>query len=431
MIKEQVKAAVSAQKKLFTTDNETRNSVLQLIISTLDKEKDRIFTANKQDLEEGKKNGLAAPLMKRLKFDEDKLFDVCSGLQKIISMQDPLNKIMEKRELDTDLILEKITSPIGVIGMIFESRPDALIQIASLCLKSGNAVVLKGGSEAIRTNKVLTECIREATISSSAEIPPEWIKLVETREAVKELLKMDDLIDLMIPRGSKAFVQYIMDNSRIPVLGHSDGICHIYVDEKAVDTEKAIAIIKDSKCQYPAACNSLETLLVHKSIAEKFLPPLAEALSLEKVELRGDSRVSEIITCSRADESDWATEYLDLILSIKIVDSQQEAIDHIHQYGSGHTDAVITEDKHTAEYFLRNVDASGVYWNCSTRFADGYRYGLGAEVGISTNKIHARGPVGLEGLLSYKWILRGKGQIVARYSGKNGKSFTHKDINLE
>jgi glutamate-5-semialdehyde dehydrogenase len=319
-----------------------------------------------------------------------------------------------------------VSCPIGVIGVVFESRPDALVQISTLCLKSGNSVLLKGGSEAANTNRILTETIAEA--SENAGLPAGWIQLLETRQDVAEMLALEEHIDLIIPRGSNEFVRYIMSNTNIPVLGHADGICHVYVAGDA-DPEMAVNVTVDSKCQYVAVCNAAETLLVDAAIAETFLPKVKAALEQNGVEIRGCEKTASIIDVKPATEDDWSTEYLDYILSIKVVDDLEAAIDHINRYGSGHTDSIVTADKGKAERFMSLVDSGNVFWNCSTRFSDGFRYNLGAEVGISTNKIHARGPVGLEGLLIYKWQLSGTGQIVADYSGPNAKKFTHKNMN--
>jgi glutamate-5-semialdehyde dehydrogenase len=299
------------------------------------------------------------------------------------------------------------------------------VQISTLCLKSGNAVLLKGGSEAANTNQVLADVIVKAT--ESAGLPAGWLQLLETRQEVAEMLKMDKYIDLIVPRGSNQFVKYIMDNTDIPVLGHAEGICHVYVDGD-VDLDMAVKIVVDSKCQYVAVCNAAETLLVDEKIAKQFLPLIKAALEEKGVELRGCERTCSIIDVKAAKQDDWSTEYLDLLLSIKVVASLEDAIEHINRYGSGHTDAIVTNNKESAEKFMDLVDSANVFWNCSTRFSDGYRYGLGAEVGISTNKIHARGPVGLEGLLIYKWKLRGTGHIIADYSGPNAKKFTHKKM---
>ena len=327
--------------------------------------------------------------------------------------------------MDKGLDLYKVSCPIGVIGIIFESRPDALVQISTLCLKSGNACLLKGGAEAANTNKILFEIIRDSSIK--AGIPENWIQLLQTRADVQVILELDKYIDLIIPRGSNEFVRYIMDNTNIPVLGHAEGICHIYVDSKA-DIDMAVKITVDGKTQYAAVCNAAETLLVHKDIAKKFLPLVKTALEAKDVELRGCEKTRKIINIKRASGKDWSTEYLTEILSIKIVDSLDEAIEHINTYGSHHTDIIVTQNKVVAADFLELVDSANVFLNASTRFSDGYRYGLGAEVGISTNKIHARGPVGLEGLVIYKWKLIGSGQIVADYSGRDAKQFTHKKL---
>ncbi|MGC8802996.1 MAG: glutamate-5-semialdehyde dehydrogenase, partial [Bacteroidales bacterium] len=326
--------------------------------------------------------------------------------------------------LDEGLELYRVSCPIGVIGVIFESRPDALVQISSLCLKSGNAVLLKGGSEAAHTNRILAEII--ASASQQSGIPTGWIQLLESRADVNEMLKMDEYIDLIIPRGSNEFVRYIMDHSRIPVLGHADGICHVYVDAEA-DMDMAMKIAVDSKTQYVAVCNAAETLLVHKDIAATFLPRLKEQLDKFPVELRGCQRTQQIIPVHPATEEDWKTEYLDYIWSIRIVDNVQEAIEHVNRYGSGHTETIVTNNAHTAKMFMDLCDSGNLFWNASTRFSDGYRYGLGAEVGISTNKIHARGPVGLEGLVIYKWKLIGKGHIVDDYTS-GVRRFTHRKI---
>ncbi len=384
-----------------------------------------IIAANQKDLRIAEKNKLASPLLKRLKFDEGKIADVCAGIESLIKLDDPVGKTLAATELDEGLNLYKVSCPIGVIGVVFESRPDALVQISTLCLKSGNAVLLKGGSEAANTNKILAKVIADAT--AKAGIPVGWIQLLETRQDVAEMLKMDEDIDLVIPRGSNEFVRYIMNHTNIPVLGHAEGICHVYVDG-AADIDMAVKIAVDSKCQYVAVCNATETLLVDSKIAKEFLPKVKAAFDAKNVELRGCKKTRSIIKVKPATEKDWSTEYLDYILSIKVVDGVDEAIEHINHYGSHHTDAIVTQDKATAERFLDLVDSAGVFWNCSTRFSDGYRYGLGAEVGISTTKIHARGPVGLEGLLIYKWKLLGSGQIVADYA-EGKKKFTHKKLN--
>jgi glutamate-5-semialdehyde dehydrogenase len=310
--------------------------------------------------------------------------------------------------------------------MIFESRPDALVQILSLCLKSGNAIVLKGGREALQTNRELIAVIREAL--EQFPVGSRWIVHMESREDVGILLGMDDIVDLLIPRGSNEFVRYIMEHTKIPVLGHADGLCALYIDDEA-DLDMAVAVAVDSKCQYPAVCNAVETLLVHASVANGFLPKFKEATTTWPVTIHGDGRTRDVIDCMAAVGSDWDTEYLDYEIAVKVVDSMEEAIEHIAQHGSGHTDAIVTGNEAKARKFLREVDSADVFWNCSTRFADGFRYGLGAEVGISTQKIHARGPVGLDGLVIGKWVLAGNGHIVDTYA--KGKPFLHKELSIE
>ncbi|MDP4178323.1 MAG: glutamate-5-semialdehyde dehydrogenase, partial [Bacillota bacterium] len=382
------------------------------------------FAANKEDIERSINENLADPLIKRLKFDENKLNDMVMGIESLIKLEDPVGKTLAATELDDGLNLYKVSCPIGVIGIIFESRPDALVQISTLCLKSGNSALLKGGSEAIKTNRILFDIIKHA--SEKTGVPSGWIHLLETRHDVKEMLKLDDYIDLIIPRGSNAFVKYIMQNSNIPVMGHADGICHCYADSDA-DIQMAVRVVVDSKTQYVSVCNAAETLLVHKDIADSYLPLLKEELDKKNVELVGCEKTQKIINVGKATDEDWKTEYLDYKLSIKIVSSVEEAIEHINTYGSGHTDSIITKNKFNAELFMNQVDSGNVFWNCSTRFSDGFRYGFGAEVGISTNKIHARGPVGLDGLQIYKYKLIGNGDIVSDYSNKI-KTFKHKKL---
>jgi glutamate-5-semialdehyde dehydrogenase len=321
--------------------------------------------------------------------------------------------------------MQRIACPLGVLGVIFEARPDAVMQIATLAIKSGNGVILKGGKEAVRSCEALVRAIHQGL--AQVGIDPAVVRLLTTREETLELLRLDAFVDLIIPRGSNSFVRFVQENTRIPVLGHADGICHLYVDQ-AADIEKAIPITVDAKTQYPSACNTIETLLVHHSIAAEFLPQVAEALQARDVELRGDERTRQMIPVAEATEADWSTEYSDLILAIKIVDSVTEAIAHINTYGSRHTEAIVTEDPATATEFIAQVDAAGVFQNCSTRFADGFRYGFGAEVGISTQKLPPRGPVGLEGLVTYKYQIVGNGHIAATYTGANAKPFTHRDL---
>jgi len=417
--------AKAASIRLAAVGTDQKNAALAHIAAALAAGADQIIVANKQDLAAAEKNNLAAPLLKRLKFDGDKLSGVCAAIESLIRLPDPVGQVISATELDTGLELYKVSCPIGVIGVVFESRPDALVQISTLCLKSGNAALLKGGSEAANTNRILTRIIAEASVK--AGIPEGWIQLLETRQDVAEMLSQDENIDLIIPRGSNQFVRYIMDNTNIPVLGHADGICHVYVDGDA-NLDMAVDIVVDSKCQYVATCNAAETLLVDSRIAKEFLPKVKAALDERNVELRGCEKTAAIIDVKSATEEDWSAEYLDYILSIKVVAGLDEAIDHINRYGSAHTDAIVTASKEAAERFMSLVDSANVFHNCSTRFSDGFRYGLGAEVGISTNKIHARGPVGLEGLVIYKYKLRGTGQIVADYSGPDAKRFTHRTL---
>lgn len=426
-IHEMARSAKEAALRLAACDTTLKNGALEQIARTLEQNKEAIIQANQEDLKRSEQEKLAAPLLKRLKFDESKITDVVAGIRSLIKLEDPVGKTLLATELDQSLKLFRVTCPIGVIGIIFESRPDALVQIATLCLKSGNSALLKGGSEAVATNRILADLINQATVE--AGIPKGWVYLLETRGDVNEMLKLDQYIDLIIPRGSNEFVRYIMDNSRIPVMGHADGICHCYVDADA-DLDMAVRIAVDSKTQYVAVCNAMETLLIHRQVAAEFLPLLKKAMDEKKVELCGCPKTGETIDVLPATEDDWKTEYLDYKLSIKIVDSLVEAIDHINRYGSHHTDSIITNNQDNAGQFLNLVDSGNVFWNCSTRFSDGFKYGFGAEVGISTSKLHARGPVGLEGLVSYKYKLLGNGQVVEDYAQKR-RNFSHKNIQKE
>lgn len=414
-----------ASPLLSASSLETRNKALALIRESLNAHKEEIFEANRKDLALAEETGIPAPVKKRLKFDEAKLSDVTEELTGLMALPDPLRNITLARELDQGLTLYRVTCPIGVIGVIFEARPDALVQISSLCLKSGNCAILKGGKETTWTNRVLFSLIHQAAID--AGLPENCLLQAEQHNEIDELLECHDTVDLLIPRGSNAFVQYIMNHTNIPVLGHADGVCHIYVD-KEYDKETAIPLIVDAKTQYPAACNAVETVLIHRDVAKDLLPDLAKALKDAGVKLRGTEEVNEITPVEIIPESEsFHHEYVDLIIALKIVGGVDEAINHINTYGSHHTDCILTQNAETAEKFMTLVDSANVYQNASTRFADGFRYGFGAEVGISTSKIHARGPVGLEGLLSYKYKLFGHGDIVGDYaSGK--KHFIHKDL---
>ena len=420
--------AKAAALVLSRLDTETKNRVLQGMATQIETHCDEILEANRQDLEFAKKEKISGPLVARLAVDETKVLGMAQGIRSVADLLDPVGQQQEAMELDDGLELTRVSCPIGVIGAIFESRPDAVPQISALCFKSGNAVILKGGAEAQNSNRVIVGLIQNA-LSEVEGVPVAAVQLIETRAEVAEMLKQDQYINLIVPRGSNQFVRYVQDNTKIPVLGHSEGLCHVYIDEAAV-VEKAIRVALDSKLQYAAACNAMETLLVHQAIALKILPSLVKQFREQEVELVGCLKSCSLVPdLKRAEESDWDAEYNDLKLSIKIVDDLSEAIDHINRHGSGHTDTIITENQGRAERFLNEVDSASVMVNASTRFADGFRFGLGAEIGISTNKTHARGPVGLEGLIIYKYKLVGNGQIVADYSGKNGKSFTHKPLN--
>lgn len=414
--------ARSAAWTLAASTLTERNEALLAMAQTLLNRSEAIFQANAEDVAQAQADHLAAPLIGRLKFGMEKLNQVVAGLRALAELPDPIGQTTLSRELTEGLALYRVTCPIGVIGVIFESRPDALVQIASLALKSGNAVLLKGGREALRTNVILCQALRDA--AEEADLPADFAQLLESREDVAAMLREDTLIDLIIPRGSNEFVRYIMDNSRIPVLGHADGICHVYVDE-AADLAMALRVAVDSKTQNVAVCNAMETLLVHQGIAPSFLPRLAQAMEEKHVYLLGDERTRAIISCDPATEADWRTEYLDYTLSIRVVPSLESAIDHINRYGSHHTDCIVTADDAAAAAFLIRVDSAGVYRNVSTRFADGFVYGFGAEVGIATGKIHARGPMGLEGLTTYKYKLLGSGQTMAEM--KDGsRRYTHR-----
>jgi glutamate-5-semialdehyde dehydrogenase len=403
---------------------DVRNNALSNIAKALVANQDEIFVANEKDLKEAEDNNIPESVVKRLKFNKEKLNDVIKGIDNLIKLADKVYEVEFVRALDEGLTLVRESCPIGVIGVIFEARPDALVQIASLCIKSGNCAILKGGSETKHTNKVLFSLIYKAAIESG--LPENCLFQCELRDEISELLACHESVDLLIPRGSNAFVQYIMNNTKIPVMGHADGICHIYVD-KDFDIDKAIPVIIDAKSQYTAACNAVETLLVHKDVVDILMPRLNEAFKQHEIELRASEDIADKVDCKLATDEDFKTEYLDLIISAKTVDNIEEAVRHINKYGSHHTDCIITEDKEAAEYFMKMVDSAGVYQNCSTRFADGFRYGFGAEVGISTGKIHARGPVGIEGLLTYKYKLYGNGHIVDDYA-KGRKTFHFKDL---
>jgi glutamate-5-semialdehyde dehydrogenase len=421
------KRSRQAALKVANCSVETRNRALLEIAKEIESQRHELAAANSKDVDEATKSGLTGPVIKRLKLDDAKIDSIIKGLNAVATLEDPLNRTLFSIEMDRGLELYKVTCPIGVVCAIFESRPEALVQISSLCLKSANAVILKGGVESKNTNCMLTDCIRKC-LGRFQEIPQDTVQLVETREDVDKLLKMDEYIDLLLPRGSSSLVRYVKENSRIPVLGHAEGICHEYVDADA-DVDMAVEICYDAKVQHPAVCNALNTILVHKDIALRFLPKIAERYGKAHVEMRGDERAQRLLPqIKAATEKDWSTEYLDLVLGIKIVDSMKEAVDHINRYSTHHTDAIVTKNVSTAKRFLNDVDSAVVLQNASTRFSDGYRFGLGAEVGISTGKTHARGPVGLEGLVTYKYVVVGSGQIVSSYVGDHPKPFTHRPL---
>ena len=405
---------------------ERRNEALESIANALLSHADEIVAANEADCKAAVEDQISSALYARLKLDRTKLNGAIAGVRDVVKLADPIGELQIHRELDTGLVMKRVSCPMGVLGVIFEARPDAVMQISSLAIKSGNGLILKGGKEAVRSCVALVKAIHAGL--EAVGLDASLVQLLTTREETFELLKLDTYVDLIIPRGSNSFVQFVQNNTRIPVLGHADGICHLYVD-KAADLVKAIPIVIDSKTQYPAACNAIETLLVHESIASTFLPQVAIALNDCGVELRGDEPTCKILpNAIAATDEDWVTEYGELILSIRIVKNIDEAIEHITRYGSRHTEAIVTEEAQAAAQFLAEVDAAGVYHNCSTRFADGFRYGFGAEVGISTQKMPPRGPVGLEGLVTYKYQMVGNGHIAATYVGDDAKSFTHRDL---
>ena len=427
---ELVEQSGRAALRLANADEPARNDALRSIADALRENEAEILDANARDVEAAEellaRGEYTQALVDRLKLDAAKLDDIAEMVASVAEQDDPLGRTLAARELDDGLELYRVSVPIGVVATVFESRPDALVQIAALALKSGNAVILKGGSEASESNRVLHRVIREAT----ADLPDGWAGLVEAHEEVDRLLELDDEVDLVMPRGSSEFVSHIQSNTQIPVLGHTEGICHVYVDE-AADLEMAADVAYDAKVQYPAVCNAVETLLVNESVAPDLLPDLVERYEAAGVELRGDAATREFVDVGAATDDDWDTEYGDLELSIKVVDDVYEAVDHVNAHGSKHTESIITEDGAAARAFMTGIDAASVFHNASTRFADGYRYGLGAEVGISTGKVHARGPVGLEGLTTYKYYLEGDGHLVASYSGEDALPYTHRELDAE
>jgi glutamate-5-semialdehyde dehydrogenase len=422
----------AAARSLAKLASERKQETLLALAGAIEENRETILRANERDREAAEfqvaLGTMSATLFARLKVTERGVAEMAARVRDVAGLPDPVGRRLAATELDEGLVLYKESCPLGVVGIVFESRPDVIPQVASLTLKSGNAVILKGGVEAAHTNEALV-AIWRSCLSQTPDVPCDAIQLLHTRTDVMELLSLDRDVDVIIPRGSRELVEFVGHASHIPVLGHGEGICHVYVD-RAADLAKALAVAYDSKVDYPAACNAAETLLVHEEIAAEFLPPAAQKLRHADVELRGCSKTVALLASEEirpATEKDWATEYSDRILSIKIVASLEDAIRHIEQFGSRHTETIVTEDQDAAKRFLEEVDAAGVYHNASTRFADGFRYGLGAELGISTSKLHARGPVGLEGLVTYKYKLVGDGHTVAEYSSGQ-RTFHHRPI---
>jgi glutamate-5-semialdehyde dehydrogenase len=424
--RELAEGAKRASRVLASLDEAARNAGLEAMAAALEASADELLEANAADvLAAAALRGserLPAATLDRLMMDAAKLAEMVAQVRSVAALPDPLGRVLDAVELDAGLDMEKISVPLGVLAVIFEARPDAVTQIAALALKSGNAVLLKPGSEVERTAVALVRVLRGALLARG--IPEEAVTLVVGRERVGELLGLHDLVDMVIPRGGKRLVEFVQANTRIPVLGHAEGVCHIYVD-RSVDEALALRVIDDAKTDYPAACNAVETVLVHREIAAEFLPKLAERLRAQGVTIHGDATTRALLRDVPVVEN-WHTEYGELALSIGVVNSLDTAIEHIHEHGSSHTESIVTEDAAAAERFLHEVDAASVMHNASTRFADGFRYGFGAEVGISTSKFHARGPVGLEGLTTYKYVLRGHGQVAGDYRGAGGRTFTHR-----
>jgi glutamate-5-semialdehyde dehydrogenase len=425
-----IRRARRAAHVLATLSGEHRNEALIAAANAIEARAGEILTANEKDCAAAQqaveRGELSRSMFARLRTTERGIAEMAARVRDVARLPDPLHRRLSTTELDDDLVLHKETCPLGVVGVVFESRPDVVPQVSSLALKSGNAVCLKGGAEAAETSAVLVTIWLDA-LSAFSFIPADSVVLIHTREDVAQILTLHDQIDLIVPRGSNEFVRYVTENSRIPVLGHGEGICHVYVHNDA-DLQKAIDVAFDSKVQYPAVCNAMETLLVHKDFAPAFLPPMIAEFRKAGVEVRGCAKTREIAKNPEvvpATEEDWKKEYSDLIVSIKVVDGVNEAIEHINRYGSRHTESIVTENHDVAARFMEFVDAANVFQNASTRFSDGFRYGLGAEVGISTGKLHARGPVGLEGLTIYKYKLFGKGQTVASYA-KGQRTFKHR-----
>ncbi|XP_067225056.1 delta-1-pyrroline-5-carboxylate synthase isoform X2 [Chanodichthys erythropterus] len=427
-VEQQTEMARSAGRTLASLEPEQRSDIICALADLLTERKDEILSANKKDMEHAASIGRLSPaLLKRLSLSSSKLNSLSIGLRQIaVSSQDSVGRVLRRTRVANNLELEQITVPIGVLLVIFESRPDCLPQVSALAIASGNALLLKGGKEAANTNRILHELAQEALSIHGVK---DAIQLVSTREEVEDLCRLEKMIDLIIPRGSSQLVRDIQRSAKgIPVLGHSEGICHVYVDHEA-SVDKAIKIIRDSKCDYPAACNAMETLLVHRDLLRTpVFDQIIDMLRTEHVKIHAGPKFASYLTFSPSEVKSLRTEYGDLECCIEVVDSMQEAVDHIHKYGSSHTDVIVTENEDTAEQFLQQLDSACVFWNASSRFADGYRFGLGAEVGISTARIHARGPVGLEGLLTTKWVLRGEGHTAADFSEQGSMTYLHENL---
>ncbi len=427
MLRDELQTLKEGAHRLRTSGAEIRSRMLTVLANAIEANTPLLLAENARDCQEHIAS-LEPALAQRLELSAEKIGVVVAGIRELAHLADPLGAVLSRTQLDDGLLLEKVSVPLGVVAVIFESRPDVFFQVLGLALRSGNGVVLKGGREATHSNRAMLRIAREAFVGE--DLPAEWFTLIEGREAVNELLQFDDLIDLVIPRGSNDFVRFIQQNSRIPVLGHASGVCHLYVHPSA-DLERSLEVILDAKTQYPAACNAVETVLVDEAIAATFVPSLAAALQQAGVYVRGCSRCAEILgVVDRVPDDQWGTEYGSLVIALKVVPSIDAAIAHINRYGSHHTDGILAEERSACELFLEAVDSASVFANCSTRFADGYRYGLGAEIGIGTGKLHARGPVGMEGLLTYKYVLCGNGHVVRTYSGKDARAFEFKRLPL-
>ncbi len=435
---EQARQARAAAQTLAVLPTEQKNALLLRIAARIREQASRLLEVNRQDCAVAQamqeRGELSASAAKRVQLDERKLEQIARSVEEVASLEDPVGKVQLARQLDEGLKLYRVSCPIGVILVIFESRPDVVTQISSLALKSGNSVILKGGKEAQNTNRLLAQIV-QSVLKETPQFSEHSVSLIESRDEVSQMVKLSEYLDLIIPRGSNQLVQYIQENAQVPVMGHADGICHVFLDQDA-DFEKAEQIVLDSKTDYPAVCNAAETLLIHQNFPLERTVKILRELQRKDVELRVCPLLKEALkpfadlNLSSAEEADWSTEYTDLILSIRQVASTAEAIDHIHHYGSAHTDAIVTENRDTACWFLETVDSAGVFWNASTRFADGFRYGFGAEVGVSTGRTHARGPVGLDGLVIYKYQLHGDGHTVGPYS-RGEKTFQFKDFSLD